>query len=192
MRTNLFQLSVYFIRRNSVCSLDLSCHAWALISGISIAIASTASTGDAFHSALTVKNDPRFTALLTLRVTALYRKVRWAVWFLWLAFALFQGLRAITFLFGAALSFSTVAFSQLYNQTDFMYADEVEYSPISHMCEVGNLANRSTGFLAIAPIPFDLLLLVLTTSKVMRSSTSLKSNTIVRVEFWLSPCRILR
>ena len=164
------------------------------MSGTSIAIVSTASTGETFHSALTVKNDSRFTALLTLRVIALYRNVRWAAWFLWLAFALFQGLRAVTFLFGAALTYRTVTFSQLYKQTDIGYAEKTEYSPISNMCEVGNVvtANRSTGFLAMASIPLDLVLLVLTTSKVMRSPTSLKSNTIVRVEYWLSPCGILR
>ena len=88
--------------------------------------------------------------------------------------------------------YSKMIRSQLYQQTDFMYADAIEYSPISHTCELGSVSSRPAAFVAIVPTLFDLLLLVLTAYKAMRSPTSLKTNTIVRVESWLSPCGALR
>ena len=69
-----------------------------------------------------------------------------------------------------------------------MYADTIEYSPISRICVVGSASYRPTALLGIATL-FDLLLLVLTASKAMKTP-SLKSNSIVRVKSWMSPCGI--
>jgi hypothetical protein len=41
-----------------------------------------------------------FTALLTLRVAALYHGVRWVMWLMWIAFVLFQGMRLGIILYG--------------------------------------------------------------------------------------------
>ena len=71
----------------------------------------TSSTSDIFRLVLTVENDSWFTVLLTLRVAALYRTVRWAVWLIWLAFALFQGMRVAVLLFGEATLYSEVSSS---------------------------------------------------------------------------------
>ncbi|SRR5258706_14412221 len=132
-----------------------------------------------------------FTVLLTLRVTALYRNVRWAVWLLWLGFALFHGLQAVVLLFGQYVVYSKVAFSQMYQQTDLVYVEAIVYSPINHICEMGHISNRSTAFMSIVPTIFDLLLLILTAYKALRSPVSLTSNSIVRVKSWLNPCGIL-
>ena len=43
-----------------------------------------------------------YTALLTLRVNALYRSVRWFTPLLWTAFVLFQGLRTAMLVYGGA------------------------------------------------------------------------------------------
>ena len=116
--------------------------------------------------------------------------MRWAGWLLWIGFALFQGLRAAVLLFGEVTIFGEVTFSQLYQQTDFVYAGTIEYSPISNICVVGSASYRPTALIAI-PTLFDLSLLILTANKALRGPVSLKSNSIVREKFWLSPCRIL-
>ncbi|SRR5258706_10300285 len=123
-----------------------------------------------------------FTVLLTLRVTALYGSVRWVVWLLWLGFAGFHGLRIVVLLFGQYVVFSKVPFTQLYQPTDLVYAGAIVYSPINHICQMSRLTNRSTAFMAIVPAIFDLLLLILTAYKALRSPVSLKSNSIVRVK----------
>ncbi len=133
-----------------------------------------------------------FTVLLTLRVTVLYGSVRWVVWLLWLGFAGFHGLRMVVILFGQYVVYSKVTFTQLYQQTDLVYAGAIVYSPINHICQMHRLSHRSTAFMAIVPTIFDLLLLILTAYKVLRSPASLKSNTIVRVKSWSSPCETLR
>ena len=53
-------------------------------------------------------SDQNFTALLTLRVTALYRSVRWFAPVIWVAFALFQGLRTAMMLYSGAILFGEV------------------------------------------------------------------------------------
>ena len=116
--------------------------------------------------------------------------MRWAGWLLWIGFALFQGLRAAVLLFGEVTIFGEVTFSQLYQQTDFVYAGTIEYSPISNICVVGSASYRPTALIAI-PTLFDLSLLILTACKALRSPATLKSNTIVRVKSWLNPCGVL-
>ena len=159
------------------------------MSGTSFTTATTASTGDTIYSALPVQIDQGFTVLLTLRVTALYRNMRWAVWLLWLAFAIFQGMRVAVLVFGQVVVYSEVTFSRLYQQADLMYAGTIKYSPISRICVVGSASYRPTALIGI-PTLFDLLLLVLTTCKALRSP-SLKSNSIVRVKSRSSSCGIL-
>ena len=156
------------------------------MSGTSFTTTTTASTGNTLHLACTIKNNQGFTVLLTLRVTALYRNVRWGVWLLWLAFAIFQGIRVAILLFGEATLYSDVTLFQLYQMTDLVYADTIEYSPISRICVVGSVSYRPTALIGI-PTLFDLLLLVLTACKAVRSP-SLKSNFIVRVNSRLSSC----
>ena len=121
-----------------------------------------------------------FTVLLTLRVTALYGSVRWIVWLLWLGFAAFHGLRMVVLLFGEYVVFSNVTFIQPDQQTDFVCAGAVMYSPINRLCEISRLGSRSTAVMAIVPAIFDLILLILTALKALRSPVSLKSNSIVR------------
>ena len=99
-------------------------------------------------------------------------------------------MRVAVLLFGEATLYSEVSFSQLYQQTDSIYADTIEYSPISRICVVGSESYRPTALIGI-PTLFDLLLLVLTACKAMRTP-SLKSKSIVRVKFRLSLCEILR
>ena len=77
---------------------NLSCTSWIRVSGITIAIATTAATGDSFQLVLPVKNNQRFTALLTLRVVALYRNVRWLVGLVWVSFVIFQGLSVTVYI----------------------------------------------------------------------------------------------
>ena len=130
-----------------------------------------------------------FIVLLTLRVRALYRNVRWVLWVVWIAFALFQALRWATILYGQALVYGEVSLSQLYQQTDIMFAENIDYSPINRTCEVPHVRSQLTAFTFIGLLPtlFDLMLLVLTALKALMSPTSLKTNTIVRVESRLSP-----
>ena len=58
--------------------------------------------------------------LLTLRVVALYRSVRWATRLLWIAFAIFQGLRSGIILYGDVVIFSKSTLKQQSQQTDFL------------------------------------------------------------------------
>ena len=117
--------------------------------------------------------------------------MRWAVWLLWLAFALFHGLRLFTLFWGEAAYYREVSFSQLYQRTDIVFAEHIKYSPINRICEVAHLGNPSGAFMGLACTLYDLLLLALTAFKALRSPTSLKSNRIVRVESWLIPSGIL-
>ena len=122
--------------------------------------------------------------MLTLRVRALYRNVRWAVWLLWLAFALFHGLRLLTLLWGEAAYYREVSSSQLYQRTDIAFAEHIKYSPINRTCEVAHVGNSSGAFMGLAGTLFDLLLLVLTAFKALRGPTSLESNRTVCIESW--------
>ena len=76
-----------------------------------VAISSSSSTGNTifYLSLISVFDDQRFTALLTLRVTALYRRVRWSAPLLWIAFVLFQGLRVSMQTLGTVALFGKVA-----------------------------------------------------------------------------------
>ena len=80
---------------------------------------------------------------------------------------------------------------QLYQQTNFMYAEGIEYSPLTNICVVRKMSYRAGALIAV-PAIYDFLLLVLTAGKAMRSPTSLREKSIVRVKFGLSPCGILR
>ncbi len=94
-------------------------------------------------------------------------------------------------LFGQVTIVGEVTFSQLYQQTDFVFAGTIMYSPISNICVVGIVHYRPTALITI-PTLLDLSLLVLTAYKALRSPAPLKSNSIVRVKPWLNPCGILR
>lgn len=89
----------------------LRCHAWMLVSGISLTFATTSATGDTFVSAFTFNIDSKFTVLLTLRVAALYRNVRRVLWLLWISFALFHGLRLAILLYGDVVIFGTLTYN---------------------------------------------------------------------------------
>ena len=54
------------------------------------------------------------TALLTLRVAALYRTVRWFTPLLWTTFVLFQGLRAAMMVYGGTELFCEVTSEKQY------------------------------------------------------------------------------
>ena len=129
--------------------------------------------------------------MLTLRVVALYRNVRWLVSLVWISFAIFQGLSVVIYIrYGIAL-YGEFTFSQLHQRTDFVYAEVIEYSPLSNICVVRKMSYRAGALIAVSTA-YDFLLLVLTAGKVMRSPISLKDSPIVRVWFWLSACGILR
>jgi hypothetical protein len=162
-----------------------------VVSGGGLDIVTASATGDTSISALTVNNYSSFIVLLTLRVTALYRDVRPVVWLIWVSFVVFQGFRLGILLFGNITVFGGLSFNKRYQQTDFALAESIIYSPISRVCVVRSMSYRPTGLICV-PVIFDLLLLVLTARKAIRSPASLRSNSIVCVKFWLSPCRILR
>ena len=88
--------------------------------------------------------------MLTLRVRALYRNVRWAVWLLWITFALFHGLRLFTILFGEAAVYREVSFSQVYQRTDIVFTEHIKYSPINRTSEVAHMGNSSGAFMGLA------------------------------------------
>jgi hypothetical protein len=162
-----------------------------VVSGGGFEIVTTSATGDTPVSALSVDNHSSFTVLLTLRVTALYRDVRLVVWMIWVSFVVFQGFRLGILSFGTIAIFGELSFNERYQQTDFAFAESIIYSPISRVCIAGSMSYRPTGLIGV-PVIFDLLLLVLTARKAIRSPASLRSSSIVCVKFWLSPCRILR
>lgn len=101
----------------------LSCRARMLVSGVSITLTTTSTTGDAFVSR-SDDNDQRFTVLFTLRVSALYRGVRWARWPLWFSFVLFHGLRSGLLLFGDIVIYGEFTHNQEYQCTDFIVCRE--------------------------------------------------------------------
>ena len=129
--------------------------------------------------------------LLTLRVAALYRHVKWVVWPLWVTYACFLLLRIALSLYGNMEISSELAFSQLYQQTDFVHAESIMPSPVSGRCIVGNTNFRPTNYIVI-PALFDVLLLALTVFKAIRSPATLREGSIVCVNSWLIPCGILR
>ena len=100
---------------------------------------------------------------------------------------LFQGLRLVALWYGLAVVNGEVSLSQPYQQTNIVFAENIVYSPINRTCEVARVQNPSSAFMGIVPILFDILLLVLTALKALRSPVTLKTNSIVRVESRLSP-----
>ena len=92
---------------------------------------------------------------------------------------------------GTSATYSELKFSHLYHRTDSLYAENMIISPISGRCIVGN-ANYLPSPLVIVPTLFDILLLVLTVFKAVRSPASQRANAIVCAKSRLSPCGILR
>ena len=129
--------------------------------------------------------------MLTLRVAALYRRVRWVVWPLWVAYALFMSLRIGLNLAAYIEIYRELAFGQLCQQTDFVYAESSMPSPISGRCIIANTNYRPTIYIVV-PTLFDILLLALTVFKAIKSPDSLREGSIVCVNSWLIPCGILR
>ena len=129
--------------------------------------------------------------MLTLRVVALYRNVRWLVWLIWISFVIFQGLSVSVYIRCGIALYGELTISRLYQQTDFVYTEGVEYSPLSNICVARKMTYRAGALIAV-PAIYDFLLLVLTAGKAVRSSISLRENSIVRVKLWSSPYGILR
>jgi len=150
------------------------------------------STGDTLQLPLTVENNSRFTVLLILRLTVLYHDTRWVVRLLWLTFALCQGFRVAYTIYSNPLITSEPTLSQLYQQTDLVYAGSMVYSPISNTCQVGPDTTYQPSPVVAVPALLDLLLLALAVFKAMTVPASLRANSIVRVKPWLSSCGILR
>jgi len=129
---------------------DNVCKLWMIVSGTALPISTFSST-----------------ALLTLRVTALYRGVRWFTPLLWVTFVLFQGLRT------SMMLFATVS---LYGS--------LKYSPVSNVCVPTNTSYRSAALLMVPGI-YDFLLLGLTLVKGVKSAISLRTSSGSQIMFTL-------
>ena len=159
-----------------------SCRAWMLVSGISLMTSTTSATGRTFSiRSLQSRTNRLHTVLLTLRVAALYRGVGWVTRLLWLAFAIFQGLRVGILVFGDVTISRRSTLNNSTSRLTSSPAEGIIYSPISSMCIVGSTSYRPTALIAI-PAILDVLLLVLTILKAIRSPVSLKKNSIVCIK----------
>jgi hypothetical protein len=116
--------------------------------------------------------------LLTLRVEALFGGVGRVKWLLWITFTIFQGMRSGLLLFGGAVIYSELTVKQRISKLTSHYAVGIQYSPKSDLCIVGSMKYRLTGLLGV-PTIFDLLLLILTALKAIRTPISMKKDSIV-------------
>ena len=99
---------------------------------------------------------------------------------------IFQGLSVSVYIRCGIALYGELTISRLYQQTDFVYAEGIEYSPLSGICVVRKMTYRAGALIAVAAV-YDFLLLVLTAGKAVRSPISLREHSIVRDKFWLSP-----
>ena len=156
-----------------------SCRVWMLVSGISLVISTTSATGFAFSiRSLQSRTNRLYTVLLTLRVAALYHGTQWATRLIWLFFAIFHGLRLGVILFGDAAIFRKWTLNNGTSRLTSSHVEAIIYSPTSNMCVPGSTNYRPTALIAV-PTMLDLLLLVLTILKAVKSPVSLKTNSIV-------------
>ena len=122
----------------------------------------------------------------------LYNDSRWVVRLLWAAFTLCLGFRIAHAIYSTALATSEPILSQLYQQTNVVYAESMVYSPLSQTCQYGANASYTPTAIIALPALLDILLLVLTVFKAMRIPSSMRANSIVCVKSQLSSRRTLR
>lgn len=150
-----------------------------LVSGISLVISTTSATGCTFSiRSLQLRTNRLHAVLLTLRVTALYHGAQWVTRLIWLFFGIFHGLRLGVILFGDSAIFRKLTLNNGTSRLTPSHVEAIIYSPISNMCVPGSTSYRPTALIAV-PTILDLLLLVLTILKAVRSPVSLKTNSIV-------------
>ena len=135
-------------------------------------------------------DDSPLVGILCLRVTALYKGVRWVIWPLWVSFVILHGIRSSIALFGIISMASEWIYHQGSSRLIFSSAVSVEYSFIGEQCLPANQLKEGslpTSYLAVlAPTLLDLILLVLTIVKAFKAtaiSGSYPSSPIVCVVF---------